>query len=164
MSATYDVTFISLDSISIANSCLAQWERMKGDDWTRFCQTCAKNVYNLSAMSRAEAKTLINGKEGKLCARYYARADGPIITADCSVGMRERQRLLWRNLSAGLVASVALGGARLGIGNRQTTIHTSLHTLADLRQRISDQFFPQASTGNVAAPPMKPSAEAQSKP
>ena len=142
MSVPYDVTFIPLDSVFIANPCPAEWERMKGDDRARFCQTCAKNVYNLSAMSRAEAETLINEKEGKLCARYYARADGTIITADCPVGMRAMRGLMLRDIGAGLVATLALGFALVGIGNRQATVQSSLQSLTDLRHKIIAQLYP----------------------
>ena len=48
--------FIPLDSIQLATPCSADWNAMPGDSRTRFCASCAKNVYNLSAMSRDEAQ------------------------------------------------------------------------------------------------------------
>ncbi len=46
---------------------------MSGDERTRFCTDCSKHVYNLSAMTTAEAEELILEKEGHLCVRYYKR-------------------------------------------------------------------------------------------
>ncbi len=78
---------IPLESVSVASPCPADWNAMQGDDQARFCKTCAKNVYNLSAMTRNEAEALIRAKEGHLCIRYYQRADGTILTQDCPVGL-----------------------------------------------------------------------------
>ena len=55
---------------------------------TRFCAQCNLNVYNLSGMTRNEAESLIARNEGRLCVRFYRRADGSIITTDCPLGLR----------------------------------------------------------------------------
>src|SRR3954469_19985825 len=44
-----------LDQIQVASPCTADWSQMTGDDRTRHCGACQKNVYNLSGMTRAEA-------------------------------------------------------------------------------------------------------------
>lgn len=77
-----------LDNLRVAAPCPASWAAMKGDARVRFCALCAKYVYNISAMTRAEAERLIFEKEGKLCVRLHQRADGTVITADCPVGRR----------------------------------------------------------------------------
>ncbi len=105
-----------LDNISVATPCRASWENMQGSDKARFCQTCRKNVYNLSTMSRAEAEALIQEKEGRLCVRFYQRDDGTVLTADCPVGLGALRRRLWGGLAAGFAACVAFGLALLGIG------------------------------------------------
>ncbi|RYG74350.1 hypothetical protein EON80_02555 [bacterium] len=84
--------FISLDSIQIASPCKAAWAAMDGDDKSRFCQSCAKNVYDLSAMTAEEARQLIAAKEGEVCVRLHRRADGKVITSDCPVGVSPLQR------------------------------------------------------------------------
>jgi hypothetical protein len=75
-----------LDQIKIASPCSADWEQMEGNDRVRFCAECKKNVFNLSAMTRRDAEALIQGKNGDMCARLYRRADGTVLTEDCSVG------------------------------------------------------------------------------
>lgn len=77
-----------LDRIKIASPCTADWRFMLGSDLVRFCGQCNKNVYNLSAMTRPQAEDLIRRMEGQLCARYYRRSDGTILTSDCPVGLR----------------------------------------------------------------------------
>jgi hypothetical protein len=80
-----------LDNIRVASPCRASWEAMTGDDKARFCQSCHKNVFNISLMTREEAETLIREKEGNLCVRFARRADGTIVTGDCPVGRRVRK-------------------------------------------------------------------------
>lgn len=77
-----------LDRIKIASPCTADWRFMLGNGLVRFCGQCNKNVYNLSAMTRPQAEDLIRRMEGQLCARYYMRKDGTILTSDCPVGLR----------------------------------------------------------------------------
>ena len=75
-----------LDNIKIASPCQADWNEMYGDNRKRFCGDCKLNVYNLSGMTRDEAESLIMNAEGRLCVRFYKRADGSVITQDCPVG------------------------------------------------------------------------------
>src|SRR6059036_3559565 len=81
-----------LDGVTVAAPSAAQWDGMIGNDRVRFCGQCELNVYNLSAMSRSEAESLIARTEGRLCVRYYHRKDGSIITQDCPVGLRALKR------------------------------------------------------------------------
>lgn len=95
-----------LDTISIAAPCSADWHGMTGDERVRFCGDCQKNVYNLSDMTRREAEQLISRTQGKLCVRYYRRADGSILTANCPIGLRALKRQMSRAATA--VASAIL--------------------------------------------------------
>jgi hypothetical protein len=80
-----------LAQAKIASPCNASWEKMTGNDQVRFCGSCQKNVYDLSAMTSVEAEALLQEKEANLCARFYRRADGTIMTSDCSVGVRNKR-------------------------------------------------------------------------
>ena len=103
--------FIPLESIRIANPCSADWNKMQGNDRARFCQSCEKNVYNLSDMTRAAAENLVREKEGNVCVRFYRRADGTVLTDDCPVGLRPARRgAVWmaRAALAGIAAFAAL--------------------------------------------------------
>jgi hypothetical protein len=73
-----------------ATPCTARWDTMAGGDQVRYCKTCHKNVYDLGALSRAEAEALIVRTGGQLCASYFVRHDGTIKLRDCDDGMRLR--------------------------------------------------------------------------
>jgi hypothetical protein len=80
-----------LPNIRIAAPCPASWDAMTGDRRVRACTHCKQNVFNLSAMSRADAEELVREKHGNLCAQYYQRADGTILLADCELGIATRR-------------------------------------------------------------------------
>jgi len=101
-----------LENIRIAAPCSARWEDMKGDDRVRFCASCEKNVYNLSAMPGEEAERLIAEKNGTACVRLYKRADGTVLTADCPVGVRKRRV---RRVVAGAVTGAGLMAGAWGL-------------------------------------------------
>lgn len=79
---------ISLDRVQVAKPCPASWEEMKGSDSVRFCSQCQLNVYNLSALTKSEAESLVTRSEGRLCVKFYRRADSTMLTQDCPVGLR----------------------------------------------------------------------------
>ncbi len=83
-----------LDRVKIAAPCHAAWEQMFSfeGERVRFCSQCKLNVYNLSDMTRNEANTLLARTEGRLCVRFYRRADGTVLTQNCPVGLRALQR------------------------------------------------------------------------
>jgi hypothetical protein len=97
-----------LQVVDVATPCHAEWNSMTGDDRSRFCGQCRKNVYNLSAMSADQAVALIREKEGDLCVRLYRRTDGTVLTGDCPVGVGR----VWRRFKAvvsGVTAACVLG-------------------------------------------------------
>ena len=107
----------TLEGLSIAKPCGADWGAMQGDDRMRHCGLCKLNVYNISGMSREEAEALIRSKEGSVCVRMFQRNDGTVITKDCPVGLKKvRQRMAI--LAGGLAASIFLAAgsvlARMG--------------------------------------------------
>lgn len=99
-----------LDMVRVASPCPIKWETMAGDDRVRHCSQCNLHVFNLSAMTRDEAETLIQAKDGQLCARYYQRADGAVMTQDCP----EQRWLLRRRIAWGLGLFLTLWISLLG--------------------------------------------------
>lgn len=79
-----------LDDIQIASPCQARWEDMRGDDRARHCALCNKMVYDLSELTTEAAAALVQSREETPCVRFYRRADGRILTADCPVGLLAR--------------------------------------------------------------------------
>ena len=99
----------ALPEIRIASPCHADWAEMTGNERSRFCASCQKNVYNLSAMTAKQASDLIRKKEGKLCVRYYLRRDGTILTRDCPVGLAAVRKQFFK-IAAAFVGALALLG------------------------------------------------------
>jgi len=110
-----------LDSIRVAAPCKESWDDMVGDDRVRHCAGCDKDVFNLSALTRDEAEALIRERVGNLCGRYYQRADGTIITSDCTVGISQRRRR--RVMAAGFAALFAsAGGLAMALSRRSAEL------------------------------------------
>lgn len=100
-----------LNNVRIASPCSADWSQMYGDERKRFCGDCKLNVYNLSGMTKGDAEALIMNAEGRLCVRFYQRADGSVITKDCPVGwagVKHRTKLV-ATAAASLLMAILTG-------------------------------------------------------
>lgn len=69
-----------LDLIDVPEPCPQSWEAMKGDDKSRFCGSCEKDIYNLSEMTRREAKKLILQSKESVCVRLEKDTHGKVKT------------------------------------------------------------------------------------
>lgn len=114
-----------LSRVEVATPCKADWESMSGDDKKRFCSLCKLHVHNLSAMSEAEAEAFVRQAEveraggGRVCVRFYRRADGTVLTQDCPVGVAARVRRRVVAVRGAMVALVAMiGGGAFADGVR----------------------------------------------
>lgn len=96
-----------LENVRVASPCSADWDAMIGDDRSRFCQHCQKDVYNISAMPRQEAEQFLRERTKETCIRVYRRTDGTVLTSDCPVGVKRARRRK---------AAVAVGGGLLAAG------------------------------------------------
>ena len=95
--------------LRIASPCKAPWDNMDGDERVRFCRECNRNVYNLSAMTEAEARRLVEEREGRVCVRFFQRRDGTVLTTDCPVGRKRRF------LSKAAQTAIAFAGVAAGL-------------------------------------------------
>ncbi len=106
-----------LDRVRVAAPCTMSWDAMPGGERVRSCEKCAHKVYNLSAMTAAEAAQLVARAEGKnaerVCVRFYRRSDGTMLTADCPVGARAVRQRMARRTSVAFAAVGALFGMSL---------------------------------------------------
>ncbi|MBA2735337.1 MAG: hypothetical protein H0U50_00980 [Pyrinomonadaceae bacterium] len=100
-----------LNNIKIASPCSADWNAMMGNERKRYCGDCKLNVYNLSGMTRTEAENLLLNSEGRLCVRFYKRADGTVLTKDCPVGWQALKKRISKKAAAvfSMIAGI-LGG------------------------------------------------------
>jgi len=138
-----------LNNIQIASPCPADWNEMYGDGRKRFCGDCKLNVYNLSGMTRDEAEALVMNAEGRLCVRFYKRADGSVITEDCPVGWAKvKQRTkLWATAAASLLMALFTGVLFVSAFSKQKTIVGKLIPFA------TPTPIDRPTMGAIAAPP-----------
>jgi hypothetical protein len=146
-----------LPNIRMANPCPADWNAMRGDDRVRACGTCNKNVYNFSALTRADAEALIVAKHGDVCAQYWQRADGTILLSDCTVQLTRRRRTL-----AAFAAVTALAGTALAM--RATDVPARPEPLPSVhvqlrRVPVVPSIVQPRSTASIADPPRHPFAQ-----
>ena len=156
----------SLDDVRIASPCDADWDGMKpvtADDGARarFCGSCEKNVYDLSAMTRTDAMALIERHEGRCCVRFYQRPDGTVLTEDCPVGVRaalkraERRTLM--AAAAGVGAVAAFVAFVIGAGNGVTRrLQAFEQTIAEVIPEVVPEVVPERLPPLMGAMPTRP--------
>ncbi len=108
---------IRLEVLEIPEPCTVDWGTMKrvaGERHSavRHCELCSFNVYDLRHMPRAEAESLVARHEAageRLCVRLTKRADGTVVTGDCTTLRQAGRLLLWsgRKLTAMTLALAA---------------------------------------------------------
>ncbi|CAN5305133.1 hypothetical protein BH09MYX1_BH09MYX1_66680 [soil metagenome] len=155
-----------LDNLGVASPCHEKWDDMVGDESARFCLKCEKNVYDLSSMTKLEAEALISGKEGKLCVRFYRRADGTILTADCPEGVSRKRR---RSFAAGLLGASLLAGGGLAASELLSSKRCGSAVMGDVavaappneqgEMQILAMPTPSADPKSNPAPTAAPSAD-----
>ncbi|MGH1345912.1 MAG: hypothetical protein ACRBN8_30390 [Nannocystales bacterium] len=65
------------DDIRIPKPCNEDWGRMTPEQRGRFCGACQKKVHDLSAMSEAEAKGVLDS-QGDICVSYLSDESGVV--------------------------------------------------------------------------------------
>ncbi|WP_309690607.1 hypothetical protein [Armatimonas sp.] len=133
-----------LRSVRIAAPCHESWNAMPGSERVRSCERCQHKVYNLSELTTSEAEALIRSAEGRLCVRFYRRADGTILTKDCTVGATARRNKRVAQATAGIAAAV---GSAAALFRPQPTLGTPLPVIQTTPEPI---FHPVM--GAIAAP------------
>lgn len=138
-----------LDDVRVASPCNASWDEMIGDERVRFCGSCQKNVFNLSSMAREEAEALLAARLGnETCVRFYRRADGTMLTADCPVGQKKKRRKLALLAVAGAGAMAAAAFATF----QKTTCRPMQGAVATMGE-LPSQGQMVAEMGDVAPTP-----------
>jgi hypothetical protein len=104
-----------LNRVQIASPCPMTWDQLEpleGGEVVRYCGECRLNVFNFSAMTALDAEALLRRHAGRrLCATYFQREDGTIMTKDCPSGARVAR--MWRaaRRRSAAVRFAALSGA-----------------------------------------------------
>jgi hypothetical protein len=105
-----------LNNIKVASPCSADWNAMVGDNRKRFCGDCKLNVYNLSDMSQVDAENFLLASEGRVCVRFFRRADGTVLTQNCPVGWAKVKKNISRTATAAFSLFAGLFGGLFTFG------------------------------------------------
>lgn len=131
--------------LRIASPCGVDWSSMSGDERSRFCGLCRKQVHDLRAMTKSEVDALLAtvAVEGEACVRAWAREDGTLLLEeDCPIGEATRQRRTFRRTTA------ALGGLAAGIAALGTAALLPQEEEAPLAElRPLERLAPVATPG-----------------
>ena len=151
---------LPLDRITIASPCSASWDEMEGDDCVRSCDHCRLHVFNLSAMSQREAENLIARTEGRLCARFYQRSDGTVITKDCPMGLLALRRGVYWGIAKGAGIAVCffafLAGVVISVTGKPKGTNSSSPRPAPVTAFVDwleDKLFPHPVMGGICPLP-----------
>ncbi len=98
-----------LDGLRVKTSCATDWSAMTGDDRSRHCEICDKQVYDLSRMTRPEIERLVRVTGGNFCGRMTRHADGRVFSAEDLPVVSPPSNGLVRLRRASPVAAAALG-------------------------------------------------------
>ncbi len=101
--------------IAIETPCGQDWQSMKPGDRKRFCGECKKHVHDLSSMSRAEAREVLQSRptEG-LCVRYLYDAHGDVVFRDAPIPASFLSRAKRIAAAAALPMSLAACSGSMG--------------------------------------------------
>ncbi|MES2996324.1 MAG: hypothetical protein V4733_05885 [Verrucomicrobiota bacterium] len=135
----------------IARPCAMDWAAMSGDERKRFCAGCGKHVFNLSAMTAAEATAFAEETQGRECIAYVPAENGRIHTPN------RFERMLMR--FAGRIPRMAALFSLLLPAAMATGVQRTLGT--PLPPPGKDQ---PVKLGEPAAPPKPPEKEKPVKP
>ena len=94
--------------LQIPEPCDASWEQMRGDQKSRFCSHCTKDVHNLSMLSKDEAAKLLEETGRNLCVQYVHNNEGQIM-------FRDDKEPSWRLFSQKQGLKLLLSAAALAV-------------------------------------------------
>lgn len=122
--------------LKVASPCKVSWETMRGDDAVRFCGECKKNVYSLANMTTEAVEALLTGAGETPCVRFFQRADGTVMTSDCSVGAaRARRKRAAVAFGAGVLSAVGVALAPSASPSSSCALEASAGTPAEVAEQ-----------------------------
>jgi hypothetical protein len=95
------------------------WNAMQGNETSRYCDHCQKQVYNLSALPADEAERLVCNSAGSLCVRF---ARDPVTNAVLTLEYAPQKQYSRRRAFATIAAlATAFGSVAAWAGIKLTT-------------------------------------------
>ena len=124
-----------LDSIEVGSPCSESWNEMQGNEQIRFCSHCAKDVHNLSEMTRKKARKIVAQSNGGVCVRYIRRPDGRIQTIKNTLHQITRQT----GIAAGVLgASLAASTLAYAQGEVKANLNQNAQIVEPVNQKSDE--------------------------
>src|SRR5687768_15393977 len=132
------------EGIEVKSPCSESWEEMAGNEQVRFCSHCAKEVNDISTMTRREAMRLVRRSKGGLCVRYQLHPIKRTPVFGNRVGKIAKQT----GLAAGVItASIAMADAAYAQGGTRSfetvraeqTEKTGVKVLSSISGYVTDE-------------------------
>jgi hypothetical protein len=142
--------------LKVASPCSQDWDAMVGDNRKRYCGECKLNVFNLSGMSKTEAENLIMNAEGRLCVRFYKRADGSVITEDCPVGwakVKQRTKVYVTAFASLIFSFFSAIGLATALNKSDENVMGDIAASSTPRRKPTPKNTPQKTMGIIAPTP-----------
>jgi hypothetical protein len=100
-----------LKNLTVASPCVADWNRMIGNDQVRFCEHCSFEVHNLSLMTRAQAERLVARSNGRLCVQYIQDPSGGPVTMPVGQKLHHISRRVSKIAAGAFTAALSVTSA-----------------------------------------------------
>jgi hypothetical protein len=102
-------------------------------------------------MSQREAENLLLDSEGRLCVRFYRRADGSVLTKDCPVGWKAiRQRVSKMATAFASLVFAALSGIGLTSYFANSNEQHTMGTVSRIETSTMGEIAVKETNANVA--------------
>jgi len=159
-----------VNRIEIATPCDRTWDSLVGDERRRYCGDCRLHVYNFSAMTARETRSLLQTAEGRVCGRYFRKADGTVIVQDCgpiraAIHRRTRRIRVAAAALFGLVSTFTFGacgpagGGETGTNPPAATGGSSIETPSEAGPELLGEVCVPEAPETVETPDVEPVIE-----
>lgn len=141
-------------AIDIPAPCSEAWESMVGNERTRHCARCDKQIHNLSVLSEAEIAELASRAD--VCVSLEVKRDGTLVTADPAPG--ERRAGAGRVVLTAALTALAACNSNHAVGQAQRLDPVASTSIQSTRRAIVETEQPASTLAARSESPPAPSA------
>jgi hypothetical protein len=141
------------DLLKIANPCPVLWENMCGDDRIRTCESCCQKVFNISSMTRNQARLLAHSNDGSVCVRINVSEEGIVSTLDSPEPRKSSKFHLRKSIAilSALIFGMFFVGCRKPVSNPDMLLQSKKGSLTPRDE--SGYTLMGTVTPRIAIPP-----------
>lgn len=99
---------------AIAFNCPKVWSHMQGDERTRHCEACHRQVHNLSLMTQQERRALLSATGESPCVAYFQHVNGRPIDVTALPASNPLKHLLSQAAAVSLGSMAMMTGCSSG--------------------------------------------------